>query len=289
MSQTRRTVLGRGLSALIPDAGQDALGGASLRQIPLVQITAAEHQPRTHFDHARLAELSVSIRENGVLQPIIVRQIGHAQYTIIAGERRYRAAKLAGLEAVPVVVRDSTDQEAYDLALVENVQREDLNPLEEAEAFRHLVEERNLTQLDIAKLIGKDRATVSNALRLLKLSPKIQELVQAGSLSAGHGRAVLTAPVEHREPLARRAAVNGWSVRETERRARHIRETDLDADVQSREASPGHRAVEAQIRSAVGAPVRLVNRDGKGRIELRFNTPAELERLIELLSSFEGV
>jgi ParB family chromosome partitioning protein len=288
MSQTRRSVLGRGLSALIPDAGLSA-GDASLRQIPLIQISAAEHQPRTHFDHARLVELSVSIGENGILQPIIVRQIGHAQYTIIAGERRYRAAKLAGLEVVPVVVRDSTDQEAYDLALVENLQREDLNPLEEAEAFRHLVEERSLTQTDIGKLIGKDRATVSNALRLLKLSPKIQELVQIGSLTAGHGRAVLTAPIGHREPLAHRAAVNGWSVRETERRARQIRETDLDTDVRGGEPSPGHRAVEAQIRSALGAPVRLVNRAGKGRIELRFNTPAELERLIELLSSLEGI
>jgi len=288
MSQTRRTVLGRGLSALIPDAGTSPLGSpsAGLQMLPLSQISAAEHQPRTHFDHARLAELSVSIRENGVLQPIIVRQVGSAQYTIIAGERRYRASKLAGLEEVPAVVRDTTDQESYDLALVENVQREDLNPLEEAEAYRYLVEERDLSQSDVAKLIGKDRATVSNAMRLLKLSDKVRDLVQTGALTAGHGRALLTAPVEHREPLGRRAAANGWSVRETERRARQVRDAENNPNP-AQNTSPGHRAVEAQIRSAVGAPIRLVNREGKGRIEIRFNSPAELERLIDVLSSLE--
>jgi len=254
--------------------------------LPLDQIKAAEHQPRTHFDHARLAELSASIRENGILQPIIVRQVGSAQYTIIAGERRFRASKLAGLEEVPAVIRDTTDLESYDLALVENVQREDLNPLEEAEAYRYLVEERDLSQSDVAKLIGKDRATVSNAMRLLKLSDKIRDLVQTGALTAGHARALLTAPVQHREPLGHRAAVNGWSVRETERRARQVRDAANLPDPPEK-TTPGHRAVEAQLRSAVGAPIRLVNREGKGRIEIRFNSSSELERLIDVLTNLE--
>lgn len=289
MSQTRRTVLGRGLSALIPEAGPGRIGtpSAALQMLPLAQIRAAEHQPRTHFDHTRLVELSASIRENGVLQPIIVRQISAELYTIIAGERRYRASKLAGLDEVPAVVRDTTDQESYDLALVENVQREDLNPLEEAEAYRYLVEERDLSQSDVAKLIGKDRATVSNAMRLLKLSAKVRELVQTGALTAGHARALLTAPAEHREPLGRRAAANGWSVRETERRARQIRDAE-DNPSPPVAPSPGHRAVEAQIRSSIGAPVRLVNREGKGKIEIRFNSSAELERLIDVLSGVDG-
>ncbi|MGK0360814.1 MAG: ParB family chromosome partitioning protein [Bradymonadia bacterium] len=285
---TRRTALGRGLSALIPDA-TPAERPMGARMLPLARIQPAGTQPRVMFNDARLVELSESIRANGLIQPIVVRRIDEHRFEIIAGERRYRASKLADLTEVAVVIRDVTDGEAYELALVENIQREDLDPIEEARAYRHLADLQGLTQEAMAQRVGKDRATVANALRLLKLPTEIQDAVSVGQLSAGHGRALLTCDADARLALGHKAMESGWSVRETERQARAQREAD-DAASSTDESpeTPATAAVEAQLRSALGAPVRLVQRRGKGRIEVRFHSADELERLIDLLSTLEG-
>ena len=286
----RRPALGRGLSALIGDAAAPAASGHTA-EIPLDRIRPARHQPRNQFDEAPLAELVESIREHGVLQPIVVRPDGPDHYVLIAGERRWRASRLAGLSRVPAVVRDVAPDEAYELALVENIQREDLGPLEEASAYAHLLELRGLTQEALARRVGKDRATIANALRLLKLPSEVQTLVNAGTLTAGHSRALLVAPsTDDQIALAHRAVEDGWSVRELERRARHSRDaTPREEDeAVTPPRSPATEAVEAQLRQALGAPVQLRHRAGKGRIEIRFHSIEELERLLEMLSSLEG-
>lgn len=296
MSQSRRPVLGRGLSALIPGAAPSAPARTGIRTLPLAQIRAARQQPRTAFDAERISALAASIEADGLLQPIVVREVEPDRYEIVAGERRYRASKQAGLESVPVVIREASDAEAYELALVENVQREDLGPLEEAEAYRYLADEHGMTQERIAQRVGRDRATVSNALRLLKLPEVVRELVASGALTAGHARAVLTAPDEAQVGLAQQAVAEGWSVRETERRAREAKEgPPAVAAAAAAKVKPtllrsaAAEAVEAQLRAALGAPIKLVNKKGKGRIEIRFHSLEELERLIDLMSGLEGV
>jgi ParB family chromosome partitioning protein len=288
----RRPALGRGLSALIPEARAEATPRPGLRTVPIHHVRPASRQPRRNFDDAALDDLAASIRENGLIQPIVVRAAGPDDFVIIAGERRWRASQRAGLHDVPVVLREANDAHAFELALIENIQREDLGPLEEAEAYRHLTEDRGLTQEDVAKRVGKDRTTVTNALRLLKLPTPIQDDIAAGNLSAGHARALLTAPDDaSRLALARAARDEGWSVRETERRARSSRAAAEEApapDDVERARPASLEGLETMLRTALNAPVRLVHRAGKGRIEIRFHSADELERLVDLLVSLEG-
>lgn len=307
MSSQRRTALGRGLSALIPSAPDpsESNRGTQTSKLPIDRIKTARTQPRTVFNENRLNELAASIEANGLIQPIVVRPAGAGQHIIIAGERRYRAAVRLGLHEVPVVVLDVDDAQAYELALIENIQREDLDPIEEAEAYRHLANTYGLTQQQIADRVGKDRVTVANALRILKLPEVIQADLTAGQLSAGHARAILLAPADQqRIQLAQEAIENGWSVRETERQARILRDgvpTDPPAapvpeledesveEVLEAPRSSAASAVESQLRTALGAPVRLIDKNGKGRIEVRFHSYAELERLIDMIAGLEGM
>jgi ParB family chromosome partitioning protein len=292
--QNRRTALGRGLGALIPGVEPRAVEPeqpASVPdpgRVPIEFIRPARTQPRTHFDEARLEELSESIRTQGLMQPIVVRRLDRDDYVIIAGERRWRASQRAGLLDVPVVIREATDSEAYQLALVENIQREDLDPLEEAEAYRHLVETVGLSQEAVARAVGKDRSTVSNALRLLKLPAAVHDLVASGLLTAGHARALMVAGDGDRIiALARQAVAEGWSVRECERRARAAAPEKKKGAERSRNAALNDE-IEGHLRGALGAPVRLVHRGGKGRIEIRFHSNDELQRLIDLIETLEG-
>jgi ParB family chromosome partitioning protein len=217
---TRRSGLGKGLSSLIPPVdGGSTLGegdGPTLVEIPVAEIVANPHQPRVHFDEESLAELAASIAQIGVLQPVLVRRVGE-RYQLIAGERRWRAARRAGLPTVPAVIRTTDDVSAVEQALVENLHRADLTPLEEASAYQQLIEDFNLTHDDVAQQVGKSRSAITNTLRLLGLPPAVQHLLADGKLSAGHARALLGTPDRAlQERLARQAASEGWSVRTVE-------------------------------------------------------------------------
>ncbi|MCA9543477.1 MAG: ParB/RepB/Spo0J family partition protein [Myxococcales bacterium] len=303
---TRR--LGRGLSALIPtdDPNPSSRDGASAppsgpMTVSVGQILATT-QPRTQFAEVPLRELADSIQVNGILQPILVRHASEPdRYVIIAGERRFRAAQLAGLTSVPVLVREATEAQAYELALVENIQREDLDPIEEAQAYQHLAQTYELTQEQIARRVGKSRVAVTNSMRLLKLPTPVQALMLTGELSAGHARALLQAPDDdERIRLAHAAVDEGWTVRDTEKAARAaktqpapVADEDLAVDGDGAPTaepvrSPDDAALEDRLRTALGAPLSFRRKGDRGRIEIRFHSRAELDRLVDLLLSLEG-
>jgi ParB family chromosome partitioning protein len=238
-------------------------------------------QPRTAMDPGRLAELAESIRQTGVVQPILVRPRGE-RFQIIAGERRWRAARKAGLARVPVVVRDVPDEELLELALVENIQRQELSPLEEAQAFHRLQSEFRLTQEDIARRVGRDRSTVANTLRLLRLPREVRELVSGGRLDAGHARALLAlAHAEDQIELGREAARKGLSVREVERRVALVLAPRGTTSGARKDANT--RAAEEKLKAALGTRVELVRRGRGGTLRIAFKSEAELQRLFELL------
>jgi len=219
-----RRGLGKGLGALIPgDLSTDRNDGTNggVREVPITQVEPNQFQPRSHFDEEALTGLTASIRELGVLQPILVRRLANDRYELIAGERRWRAAKRAGLQLMPVIVREVTDTLSLQQALVENLHRDDLNPLEEAAAYQQLVEEFGLTQEEVAQRVGKSRSAVANLLRLFQLPPQVQKLVAEGKLSAGHAKVLLSTPDRvFQEALARRIAAEGLTVRDTEEAVR---------------------------------------------------------------------
>ena len=275
--------MGRGLSALLSPAAE---AEQELRHIPVELITPNPRQPRRHIDESALAGLATSLRERGVLQPVLVRPPPGGSYELIAGERRWRAAQLAGFETVPAVVRPHDDAESLELALIENMAREDLNPVEEARACALLVEELGLTREDVGRRVGRSRVAVSNLIRLLDLPDDVLELLEAGHLTEGHGRALLTAPDhDDRRRLARAAVQEGWSVRQTEARAR-----DAGSRRSKRAASQPHPdQVAAASRLSdtfgrvLGTEVRVAPRGTGYRVVLDFDDPAAAEALAERL------
>ncbi len=278
----RRKALGRGLSALIPEPEvPPPAGPAPAGEVPISALDPNPFQPRGALDPARLAELSASIRESGIVQPILVRRRGD-RFQIIAGERRFRAAEAAGLATVPVTVRDVDDEHLLELALVENIQREELNPIEEAQAYHRLQDEFRLTQEEIARRVGRDRTTVANTLRLLRLPRELREMVAAGRLDAGHARALLALDrAEDQVALGREAARRGLSVREVERRVAHLRAPRAAGGRARKDANT--RAAEERLHAALGARVEIVRRGRGGAIRVLFSGEAELNRLFELL------
>ena len=283
----KRKALGRGLSALIPDVPEPeaptadtaaATGGA---EVAISALEPNPFQPRLAMDPARLEELTASVRETGIVQPILVRRHGE-RYQIIAGERRWRAAQAAGLSTVPVTVRDVPDARLLELALVENVQREELTPLEEAQAFQRLQEEFRLTQEEIARRVGRERSTIANALRLLRLPRELRELVSQGRLDAGHARALLALDrQEDQLELGREAARKGLSVREVERRVALLRTPRKEPARSRKDANT--RTAEERLRAALGTRVEIARRGRGGQIRLLYATEAELNRLYEML------
>jgi ParB family chromosome partitioning protein len=277
----KRKALGRGLAALIPEPeAPPAAAQASASEVPTSALEPNPFQPRTAMDKARLAELTASILESGIVQPILVRRRGE-RYQIIAGERRYRAALAAGLATVPVTVREVADEHLLELALVENIQREELNAVEEAQAFHRLQSEFSLTQEEIAQRVGRDRTTIANTLRLLRLPRELRDLVSSGALDAGHGRALLALErAEDQVALGREAARRGLSVREVERRVAQQR-APRPAGGARKDANT--RAAEEKLRGALGARVEIARRGRGGHIRVLFKGEAELNRLYELL------
>jgi ParB family chromosome partitioning protein len=286
----KRPALGRGLSALIPDAAGDAPPRDKPFEIDLDRLTPNPQQPRSVFDDASLDNLAQSIRSNGIIQPILARPArtrtgaGDIRFEIIAGERRWRAAQRAGLLKVPVIVRDVPDDRLLAVALVENIQRDDLNPIEEALAYRRLADELHLTQDAIAAAVGKDRSSVANTLRLLRLPGEVRNLVSDGSLSMGHARALLAldSPAAQRQ-LARDIVARGLSVRETEALVKRQGEPPAPPKPE-RKKEPNTRAAEEQLRFALGTNVEIVRRGKGGRIQIEFTSEDELNRLFERLT-----
>jgi ParB family chromosome partitioning protein len=286
-----RKALGRGLEALLPGGvSVEAPPTATRERVSLSEIRPNPNQPRRHFDEAALATLSASIRQRGLLQPLLVRRVPDG-YELIAGERRLRAAERAGLESVPVVVREADPQERLELALIENLQREDLTPLEEAEAYRHLIDIYGLTQEAVAQAVGKSRPSVANAMRLLALPEAVKAQLEGGELTAGHARAVLsvgdaTAQVE----FAQEIAADGVTKSEAERRARVRRTGGARAGTtHRRERDPHWRAIAEELTRTLGTRVRVTPRARGGSIEIEFYSEPELARLLDRLRGAERV
>jgi len=287
----KRRALGRGLDALLPEA--TAVMGGGKEQVftcPIERLVPQKGQPRQHFNDARLEELAQSIREHGVLEPLIVRRAtgdvtgGMDRYEIIAGERRWRAAQKAGLRELLVVVKDVTPTDTFELALIENIQREDLNPLELAEALDRLIRDHSYTQEVLAERIGKDRTTIANSLRLLKLPPKVRHMVIEGALSEGHARALLGAgSAEAMEKLADRVARAGMSVRETERLVRAEKGGGKSKDAQGGKKSASVRDLEERLARHLGTRVEIADDSGKGAIEIRYASLDELDRILDMI------
>ena len=288
MQPPKRPALGKGLSALIPDAVQTPAPRPAALEADVDAIVPNRYQPRGHVDEARLQELAASIRANGIIQPIVVRRVGDA-FHIIAGERRWRAAKLAGLLRVPIAVKEvaaGREQSLLEMALVENIQRENLNPIEEAQAYRRLADEFHLTQEAIADAVGKDRATVANIVRLLRLPDEVRTEVASGRLSTGHARALLALAAEaDQRRVARDVIARGLSVRETESIVKRLADGAAPREGAAPKPVDVHtRAAEDRLKFLFGTRVRIVRKGASGRIEIDFNSEDELIRIFEQLT-----
>jgi ParB family chromosome partitioning protein len=298
----RRSGLGRGLGALIPtDITGEA--GSALREVPVGSISPNPHQPRAYFDEEALASLTASVAELGVLQPILVREVGDERFELIAGERRWRAAKRAGLPSIPVVVRSVDEVLSLEQALVENLHREDLNPLEEAAAYQQLMEDFDLTQEQVAQKVGKSRSSVANTLRLFQLPPAIQRLIAENQLSAGHAKALLGTPDRgFQEALARRIVDDGLSVREAEEAVRRHGEPEGGPDAAAASAPPAaappapaeprrlrppgllelEELLADHLSTRVG--VSMASGGGRGKIVIEFSGLEDLERIYRAMT-----
>ena len=284
----KRPALGKGLSALIPDAPEPPPRSSPI-EADVDRLSPNRFQPRVNLDDARLRELAESIKANGIIQPIVVRKDGD-RFQIIAGERRWRAAMLAGLTRVPVVVRDvasGRERSLLEMALVENIQREDLNPIDEALAYRRLADEFQLKQDEIAAAVGKDRASVANTVRLLRLPEEVRAEVASGRLSMGHARALLSLTAEGEQlRIARDVIARSLSVRETEALVKRL----VEASTPARTAAPPKptdvhtRAAEERLKLRLGTKVRIVRSGARGRIEIDFVSEQELIRIFEVLT-----
>lgn len=300
--------LGRGLSALIPESTQSDRGG-EVREIPLEQIVANPYQPRTLFDPIKMEELVASVKEHGILQPVLLRRIGHERYQLVAGERRFRAAQGAGLAGVPALVRDISEKESLEIAIVENVQREDIGAIEAARAYRRMVDEFAMTQETIAVRVGKSRSGIANTLRLLDLPEEVQDSVERGEVSEGHGRALLAAgSVENIRRAWQAVVKRGLSVRDTEKLAREFRNlvtsvasgagypgaangnganvVGQSGNTRSGSADPNEMAAADALQQRLGTKVTIRRGGGTaGKIEIEFYSSEELERLVDLLTN----
>ena len=279
----KRSGLGKGLESLMGGADVEVGAMRSESVLPLSQIRTNENQPRKSFDQDKLNELADSIRQNGVLQPILVRKVGD-QYEIVAGERRYQAAVLAELKEIPVVIREISDKEVFQLALIENLQRADLNPIEEAQGYSKLIRDNGLTQEQLGKILSKSRSSIANTLRLLDLPDEVQDMMAEGKLSAGHARAILAvADEEARIRFARKVLEERLSVRQTESLAPLF--SVMRQEERRREPTPNSfKRAARQLRLALNASVRVKRVRNRNKIEIEFEDEEELARLVSLFS-----
>lgn len=275
----QKKALGRGLQSLIPVG--HAGGRDEIEEVPLPLVSPNPFQPRRAFDETELTDLANSVKAKGILQPILVRRLGDGGYELIAGERRWRAAKLAGLKKIPAIVRPATDAEAMEMALIENLQRKDLNPMEAARAYQRLMKEFGLTQEVVARTLGKERPSIANTVRLLSLQLEVQGWVESDQLSLGHAKVLLAvAEPDQQIRLGRRAVTDKLSVRDLERLVR-----PSHRGVRSAQARKGHRPseVEERMTRKLGTKVRLIHGKTGGKIVIDFYSPADLERVIDMI------
>ena len=279
MSKTKKKRLGRGLDALLGETAVAEDSEQTLRHLPIDLLKRGQYQPRTRMDKQALEELSQSIRARGVVQPIVVRPLSNGDYEIIAGERRWRAAQLAGLHDVPVVVRDIPDEAALVISLIENIQREDLNPIEEATGLKRLLDEFGLTHEQVASGVGRSRSTVTNLLRLLALGPKAKELLESGGMEMGHARALLTLSEAKQDALAANIVSKGLSVRQTEEMVRRIQQGAPRR--RNREpVSSDIRELQERLSEQLGAKVAVHDKNGKGRVVIEYYTLDQLDGIL---------
>ena len=294
MSAPKKRGLGRGLEALLgPKAAEtpppEAQPGEALRTLPVQQLQPGKYQPRMQMDASKLTELAESIKAQGVIQPIVVRELSPGKFEIVAGERRWRASQEAGLAELPVVVRELDDRTVIAMALIENIQREDLNPLEEAQSLQRLINEFSLTHAEAAEAVGRSRAAVSNLLRLLELPPAIRALLEARRLEMGHARALLTLSPDLASKLASDAAEQGWSVREVEHRAQQFAAGKVP--VNGKKAKPAKAApqpdiasLETELSESLGTRVTIAHgRGGKGKLIIQYTDLDTLDGVLERL------
>lgn len=284
-----RKGLGKGLGALFEDVNIDSIeieGSEANKEdinfIDIDEIAPNESQPRKTFNKEKLEELARSIKTHGVIQPIVVRKQG-SHYEVVAGERRWRAARIAGLSEVPCIVRELTDEQNMLVAIIENVQREDLNPIEEARGIRAMIEDYELTQDEVAKAVSKSRPYITNALRMLKLPDAVLDMVSAGKLSAGHARAILSAKEEEQTEIAQHVETKGLSVREAEKLSKKGLSFDRKKPGKHPTKNATVKQIESELSSALGTKVNLCQNGNKGKIEIEYYSREELEGLIEAL------
>jgi len=281
-----RRALGKGLSALLPTRPtaqppvEPAQRGEEVAQLPIELIEPNPLQPRRVFQHDRIEELAQSIRANGIIQPLVVRR--HAErYQLVAGERRWRAAKVAGLARIPVVIQEVPDEKLLEITLIENIQREDLNAIETAQAFDRLCRELQLNHEEVGRRTGKDRSTIANLIRLLQLPPDIQQLVAERRLSIGHARCLLALPTgELQREVAEKSVAQGWSVRQVERLTQKMMESRKPKAVDEVQSDPNVKAAIKELERVLGTKVRIVEKARqKGRIEIEYYSPEDLDRI----------
>lgn len=283
----KKFTLGKGLSALIPEDAEENVEENSKMLISINKIKSDEEQPRKSFDSEKIAELSESIKTHGIIQPLILRKYEEDQYIIVAGERRWRAAKMAGLKEVPAVIMELTDRDILEVSLIENIQRQDLNPIEEAIAYRKLLSDFNITQEELSKRIGKSRVAIANTIRLTNLDERVQQYIIESIISEGHGRALLA--IEDKEKqyeLAQKVIDEKLSVRELERIIKKFNEDEEKDKViwSNHYLNPYYKEITNQLQDHFGTKVNILNKKNKGKIEIEYYSEEDLQRILDIMN-----
>ncbi|MBE6065646.1 ParB/RepB/Spo0J family partition protein [Clostridium cochlearium] len=282
---SKKSVLGKGLGALIPDEIHEKEIEEE-NTLPIESIKSNNNQPRKSFDEERIKELAQSIKEFGIIQPIIVKKIyNENKYEIVAGERRWRAAKLAGLEEVPVIIKEISNREVLEISLIENIQREDLNPIEESKAYQELLKNFNLTQEDLSKKLGKSRVAITNSLRLLNLDDRVQEMLIHEIITEGHGRALLAIKdTDIQFQIAQKIVINKLSVRETEKLVKSLNKKEEVKENTKVNNNPYYDDIKNRLEDFFQTKVKIENKNNKGKIEIEYYSEEDLQRIIDILN-----
>lgn len=282
----KKFTLGKGLSALIPEDAEENIEANSKMLISINKIKSDEEQPRKLFDSEKIAELSESIKTHGIIQPLILRKYEDDQYIIVAGERRWRAAKMAGLKEVPAVIMELTDRDILEVSLIENIQRQDLNPIEEAIAYRKLLSDFDITQEELSKRIGKSRVAIANTIRLTNLDDRVQQYIIESIISEGHGRTLLAIDDKEKQyELAQKVIDEKLSVRELERLIKKLNEEEKEKVIWSSDnLNPYYKEITNQLQDHFGTKVNILNKKNKGKIEIEYYSEEDLQRILDIMN-----